>query len=96
MLEARLQAELFDLPRALTPRERKRLTAPRPKGYAALPGTGPAGETCRSCAHLVRKEMAKTYLKCGLMRPHWTGGTGTDVLARAPACRNWKKVETCS
>ncbi|MDF9791412.1 hypothetical protein M2440_002113 [Methylorubrum extorquens] len=23
------------------------------------------------------------------MRAHWTGGKGTDVLATAPACRNW-------
>ena len=36
-------------------------------GHAAAPGTGPAGETCKGCANLVRKEMASTYFKCGLM-----------------------------
>lgn len=60
------------------------------KGYAAMPGTGPKGETARSCHHLVRKSLARVYRKFGLMRPFWTGGKGTDVLASAPACRNWK------
>lgn len=68
----------------------KRVPKQKKSGYAAIPGTGPAGETCRSCEHLVRKEMSGTYLKCGLMRAHWTGGYGTDVLARSPACRRWE------
>lgn len=63
------------------------------KGYAAPPGSGPAGETCKTCKHIYRNEMAKTYLKCGLMRPIWTGGAGTDVKARAPACRLWESKE---
>ncbi len=62
----------------------------QPKGYASLPGTGPAGETCKTCRHLYRNRMAKTYLKCSLMRQYWTGGAGTDVRASAPACRNWE------
>lgn len=61
-------------------------------GHAALPGTGPAGETCGSCKHLYRNRMAKTYLKCGLMRAHWTGGAGTDVRAGDAACRRWEKA----
>lgn len=60
------------------------------KGYAAPPGTGPVGERCRSCKHLARKGRAKTYLKCGLMRRHWTNGPGTDILAKSPACRHWE------
>jgi hypothetical protein len=67
---------------------RKRKT-PQPAGYAALPGTGPKGETCGSCRHLYRMQCAKTYLKCELMRPDWTGGTGSDIRAKAPACRRW-------
>lgn len=62
-------------------------------GHAALPGTGPAGETCRSCLHLVRKEMSRTYLKCGLMQAYWTGGGWTDVRAGDAACRRWEKAE---
>lgn len=85
-------SDLFGIERALMPVERKSLRKPtQPKGYAAVPGTGPTNETCGSCAHLERKRMAKTYLKCALMRSHWTGGAGTDVRARSPACRNWMK-----
>lgn len=60
-----------------------------PNGYAAIPGTGPAGETCRTCWHLVRVRHAKAYLKCGLERSRWTGGPGTDVKAGSPACSKW-------
>lgn len=82
--------------RALTPAERRRLTGratTQPKGYAAMPGTGPEGETCGSCGHLYRNRLAKTYLKCELMQRFWTGGAGTDVRARSPACRNWQAPE---
>lgn len=61
------------------------------RGYAAPPGTGPAGETCKTCRHLFRNHQSKTYLKCSLMSAHWTGGPGTDILAGAPACREWSK-----
>ncbi|SDA13121.1 hypothetical protein SAMN02799622_00915 [Methylobacterium sp. UNC378MF] len=87
-------ADLFNLDRALTPQERKRLKAgTTPKGYAALPGTGPAGETCGSCAHVVRRQMARVYLKCGLMRRGWTAGIASDVRAKAPACSRWAAPE---
>ena len=87
---------LFDAvpDRAMTPEERRDLmrkaVPPKIKGlYAAEPGTGPAGETCGSCAHLHRNRQAKVYLKCGLTRARWTGGFGTDVKARSPACAKW-------
>ena len=83
-------ADLLHLDRALTPQERKRLRGQNtPKGYPALPGTGPAGETCGSCANLQRRRMAKTYLKCGLMEAHWTRGGASDVRSGSPACRRW-------
>lgn len=67
----------------------KRKTTPK-RGYAAPPGTGPVGETCRSCAHYSHGGTgARSFPKCGLMRQHWTSGPGTDILAKAPACRNW-------
>lgn len=75
----------------------KRGTGPRggktytkPSGYAAIPGTGPEGETCGSCKHMVRKRMGNVYRKCGLMRAHWTGGGKTDILAKSPACSRWE------
>lgn len=72
------------------PNGRKR-KATKPNGYAYRPGSGPAGETCGSCEHKVRKKMGGSYLKCGLAHHKWTGGPGSDILARSPACRGWEK-----
>lgn len=63
----------------------------QPRGYVAMPGTGPEGETCKTCRHLCRKQMSKVYLKCGLNSARWTGGRGSDVLSRSPACKLWEK-----
>lgn len=63
---------------------------PVPSGHVAAPGSGPAGETCRSCAHLARVEYARDYLKCGLNRHNWTGGRKTDVRAGDAACSKWE------
>lgn len=63
----------------------------QPKGYAAPPGTGPAGETCGSCRHRTGKGTGqKTFPGCALTRACWTSGRGTDILVRAPACRKWE------
>lgn len=78
---------------AMTPRERRRVFRSEPAGYAALPGTGPAAETCGSCRHLVEIAMSRSYWKCGLVRRFWTGGAKTDVRKRSPACRNWERAE---
>jgi hypothetical protein len=43
--------------------------------------------------HLVRNKMAKTYFKCALRRATWTGGAGTDVRVRDPACAKWMSGE---
>lgn len=90
--------DFMGLDRALTPAERKRIAPkrkePTPSGHYLPPGTGPEGETCGSCAHLVRKQLAGTYLKCGLNRDRWTGGGKTDVRARDAACKAWASAET--
>lgn len=70
------------------PKGGKRYTVP--SGYAGLPGRGPEGETCGSCKHIVR---TRKYRKCGLMRPRWTNGPSTDILARTPACSRWEKPQ---
>lgn len=59
------------------------------RGHAAMPGTGPEGETCGSCAFYFVKRMAKTYRKCLLKKAAWTGGGGTDVRKRDAACAKW-------
>ena len=58
-----------------------------PRGYAAPPGTGPVDHTCGSCKFIIR---ARRFAKCDLRRRTWTCGRGTDILAKASACREWK------
>lgn len=79
--------DLFGAP-DLPPSKAKRKPTPR-RGYAAPPGTGPAGETCGSCAHHATRRFAKVYHKCALMVARWTGGAGSDVLLKSPACKRW-------
>ena len=59
----------------------------RVKGYASRPGSGPAGETCRSCKHKTAHQYNRTYWKCGLVKP--TAGPGTDIRLKSPACAYW-------
>ena len=59
------------------------------RGHAAIPGTGPEGETCGSCASYHVKRMAKTYRKCLLKKAAWTGGSRTDVRKGDAACAKW-------
>ena len=94
--------DLPSLDRAMTPRERKAMmdSAARElsnrksmlRSHPAMPGTGPAGETCRSCKHIARLTFSKTYRKCELMQASWTGGPGTDIRASDPACKKWEKT----
>lgn len=81
--------ELFTLP----PQSKRSAGAYfRSKAYAAAPGTGPDGETCGTCAHSGwRGNVAGRYLKCGLMRATWSGGKGSDVKVRSPACSKWER-----
>lgn len=78
------QMDLMDLPAVAPPRRSNK------HGHAAVPGSGPAGEKCGGCAHMVRLP----YLKCGLMHAYWTRGEGTDIRAKDAACRRWKKEDT--
>ena len=59
----------------------------RRSGYASIPGTGPAGESCGTCRHMATNSK---WCKCELMRPRWTRGYGTDVLKKSPACSRWE------
>jgi hypothetical protein len=60
----------------------------QPKGNAAPIGSGPEGETCGTCAHSYRIQLAKTYHKCALVKA--TGGPGTDIRLKWAACSQWK------
>jgi hypothetical protein len=61
----------------------------QPRGGADRPGTGPKGETCGSCEHLVRYGNGR-YPKCELTRAAWTRGPRTDVRVRWAACSKWE------
>ena len=73
----------------LAPRRKTTL----PRGHVAPPGSGPAGETCRSCAHYTRRHFHDyVHLKCGLAEAKWTKGPGSDIRAKDPACKRWEKA----
>lgn len=78
-----MQLDLMRLPDHVKPRSKKR-------GHAAQPGGGPEGQQCRTCRHLRRLILSKTYLKCGLIETRWTGSEATDVRASDPACIKWE------
>ena len=54
-------------------------------------GSGPVGETCKTCKHYTKVQWANTYRKCGLMLAHWTKGPGTDIRAGWAACEKWER-----
>lgn len=53
--------------------------------YAEEPGTGPQGETCKTCAHLRYTGHAKHYPKCG--KTKYTHGDATTIKTSSRACR---------
>jgi len=61
---------------------------PKPKGNAAPIGSGPEGETCKSCKHSWSHTTAKRYWKCALVKP--TRGAGTDIRLKWAACSRWE------
>jgi len=75
---------------ALLPDHVLRATHVPKRGHAARPGTGPEGQTCGSCRHYTRRcGGAKDYLKCALTEATWTGGPGSDIRKKDPACQLW-------
>ncbi len=62
-----------------------------PGGYARPPGTGPKGETCKTCAFCCYTGNGKRrYPKCAVIKFRWTHGPGTDIKLRSPACDMWQ------
>lgn len=62
------------------------------KGYAAPPGTGPAGETCGTCGHIYAHDYnSRTYFKCMMGKGGYTSGSGSDIRKKSPACMFWTK-----
>ena len=58
--------------------------------YAAAPGTGPAGRTCHSCAHLRYSHHTQAkHPKCGLTA--YTHGDATTIRTSMPACHRYEE-----
>jgi len=79
------QSTLFGCPEQYEP-ERK-------TGHAGKPGRGPEGETCGTCGQRrrVRTRGDSVFQKCWLCYDQWTGGGGTDIRCKDPACEYWEK-----
>lgn len=88
-LDPRIQT-LLELPLCGGPTIGQLPTVKRSRGgYAAPPGSGPAGETCKTCAHRYqRMGGAKSFTKCRLVKA--TNGKGSDILQKSPACSRWE------
>lgn len=67
----------------------KRRNADMPRGSFAPIGSGPAGETCKTCKHSYCRKMGNTYWKCDLVKA--TGSPKTDIRLKWAACRGWEK-----
>lgn len=64
--------------------------------YAAEPGSGPAGESCQTCANRVFtfNLNGKRFPKCKVVEKYWTHGEVTDIQSSTPACHKWVKIGT--
>ena len=62
------------------------------RGHAGQPGAGPEGETCKSCRWIEGVWGGnKRFSKCSHhLAPRRTGGPGTDIRQRDPACERWE------
>ena len=62
------------------------------RGHYALPGSGPAGETCGSCVllEMVAYAGGKRHPKCLKRRASWTRNNQTDIARNDPACHGWE------
>jgi hypothetical protein len=84
---------------AMTDAERKRAlrqASETPRGYVMPSGTGPRGETCKSCRHSAVKQPrggSGNYWGCLLFDRDsgWTHGPRTDIRLRYAACSKWEK-----
>ena len=87
-----MSADLFGWDQPMKPKVRgKRDESAR--GNAAPIGSGPHGETCKTCVHSYHYEYAKRYWKCDLVKA--TASPKTDIRLKWAACARWeKKPET--
>jgi hypothetical protein len=64
------------------------------KRYAGMPGTGPEGRTCHSCAfktYGATGNRGPRYPKCG--KTKWTHGDATTIKTSTPACHLYEEKQ---
>jgi len=86
------QPDLFDIGERLSEPTEAEPRPPLDRCTPALSGTGPENQTCRSCKNKTAtfSGSGKRFLKCEVMRRHWTHGGATDIKARWDACSHWR------
>ena len=87
-MSAEADTDLFGLPINKRPYK-----SPPDYAHPAKPGTGPAGETCKTCSHCVRTRCRRNYYKCFLIKKNWTNAIGTDLRLKDQACMFFKKKD---
>jgi len=61
-------------------------------GYAADSGSGPQGETCKTCFHCLSISYhGKKYYKCGMSKD--SRSSSTDIRLKTPACHFWESAK---
>lgn len=79
-------ANLFNWDEPMKPRPKSKNAA---RGNAAPIGSGPQGETCKTCIHSYSSEMASRYWKCDLVKA--THSPKTDIRLKWASCSRWEK-----
>jgi len=95
MIDERPKTDLFGQlitdPLPISPQTGKSKRKTLAKGYARRPGSGPPGETCKTCEFAVRVQGgSRNFYKCLIVRHRWTHGPGSDIKLKSPACEMWK------
>lgn len=74
-----------------TPIKRDEASSEYPrKGYAAMPGSGPAGEKCEDCNWFAVMEWSKKYYRCYRCKQYWAMTKKTDIEPKSAACKFWE------
>lgn len=81
-----MSADLFGWDQPMKPKGKLRDCA---RGNAAPIGSGPEGETCKTCVHARSVTFSKTYWKCDLVKA--TASPKTDIRLKWAACARWEK-----
>jgi hypothetical protein len=60
------------------------------RGHASMPGSGPQGETCRTCEHGHKRNTGYGFVEfCALTQAMATKRGQSAIALRDPACAKW-------